>query len=552
MSSEETKLFVRPASGLVREFSITNAIFYNMLSSLGLSCVIVFTYVVQFPLLNIAGIPLYSLGIILTAVICMIFGLCFIPLVAAMPRSGGDYIFTSRILHPYLGFMETWMWIWAVFTFVALSTWVPLEAIRINLFSGVVLPNATQWLSWAEAIMVPSNVLIFGIILTIILALVCLLPTRLYAKTLTIGGAIAFICLLIVVFLTIGASTSAFEENFAAAMGVKPQEIINIAIERGFQPTGEFDWASFGMLFTFALWALLGFNLSAYLAGELKGDPVRNVLLAMLGIFGPIFSNAIYYLPFHTTFGSTFINAWAWLNNNHPDLVPYGIIPNPFIITVLARPQLVYLVMTLGYIIGFLFNILLSSAYVINSSRIVFAWSMDRMIPSKLSEVSKRTHSPIYITVIILIGSFVFYLLTMFGFDPMATLWYGILLMFPYWFFPGINCIFLPYRRPDLFELLPARWRKKVFGVPWISILGVIWTAIILPTYTVTYFWPMIREMLGIPLHRVWDYAMGESGLILVAGVVIAGTVLYLAMRRYNEKVLGINMDMLFKRIPPE
>ena len=50
----------------------------------------------------------YGWAAIIAGLFCILLALIFSSLTSVMPRSGGDYVFSSRILHPFLGWLESW------------------------------------------------------------------------------------------------------------------------------------------------------------------------------------------------------------------------------------------------------------------------------------------------------------------------------------------------------------------------------------------------------------------------------------------------------------
>ena len=93
------KVFLRDATGLVREFGLFDTIWIN-LALVGI--VFSLTYVSSTAPL-IGGDPLVG-GII--ALIFMFFiALAFSIVAIIVPRTAGDYVFTSRYLHPAIGFV---------------------------------------------------------------------------------------------------------------------------------------------------------------------------------------------------------------------------------------------------------------------------------------------------------------------------------------------------------------------------------------------------------------------------------------------------------------
>src|SRR6266487_2481952 len=89
-------LFVRQSSGLVREVSVRNALFYNTAAFLGL---------------------------------------IFASLATVMPRSGGDYVFTSRLIPvagPFLAWVESFTLVFASLAVIAFEIPIVLRNTQIS------------------------------------------------------------------------------------------------------------------------------------------------------------------------------------------------------------------------------------------------------------------------------------------------------------------------------------------------------------------------------------------------------------------------------------
>jgi len=102
-------LFLRKSSGLVREFGGRDVFVFNTIGyALGLVLALI-------PLLLAGAVPeanvlvVVMLGTVLTIANALTYGY----LSAAMPRSGGEYVFLGRVIHPGVGFTTSWGFTWS-------------------------------------------------------------------------------------------------------------------------------------------------------------------------------------------------------------------------------------------------------------------------------------------------------------------------------------------------------------------------------------------------------------------------------------------------------
>ena len=95
--------FERQATGLVREAGWWDVLVYNLnFISIGLMAAFLFSVTIPF----YPGVNVYLNELIAFAIVIPL-SLVFAMFAAAMPRSGGDYVYVSRTLHPALGMMSS-------------------------------------------------------------------------------------------------------------------------------------------------------------------------------------------------------------------------------------------------------------------------------------------------------------------------------------------------------------------------------------------------------------------------------------------------------------
>src|SRR2546423_6029154 len=153
VSSGSGSLFVRQSSGLVRNVSVTNALFFNVAAfvGVGLTFYPIFYSLGFVPIWKFGGISEYAWAAIIAGIFCAALALIFASLTSVMPRSGGDYVFTSRIVHPFLGWMESWTLVIASVLIIAFEVPLVLRNLQITAriigigAGGHFFKNANAW-----------------------------------------------------------------------------------------------------------------------------------------------------------------------------------------------------------------------------------------------------------------------------------------------------------------------------------------------------------------------------------------------------------------------
>jgi amino acid transporter len=549
-SATPSGLFVRQASGLVRDVSMTNALFFNIAAFVGTAVGWAIAFYALYPEWQAFGISAYAYIAVLTGVACYFLGMIFASLTTAMPRSGGDYVFTSRIISPFWGWIESWTLVGSALTIIGFEIIVASHNLQlIGILLGVVFPssvfgNAQNWLQDN-----PSRIVV-GIIIMLVIAGIAILKTRTFHKVVT-GLTIFAIISVLINFIGAFTIDSNSMNNALPALGTSSKAIMDAATKAGFS-LGSPDFSLLGLvglagLASVVLFQYIGFQFSSYIAGEVKGNVRRAVFFAVIGaLVFAVLMNSVYMDVQGNHYGFTLVNAWGYLYWNGAGAPLNGQPPFTPVMVTAVHPQVwpLWLIVALGNIT---LNVLLCPVYAIFLSRIVLAWALDRQVPEWFSVVNERTNAPLRVIIIAVLLGAVFYVLTFFNVSLASTTFFGILLAGLTWIMPGLNAILIPYRRPDLFQL--TNNTGKFLGLPRLVWYGIIWLIFIVPVYAAAFGYPVYKGL--VSSGTAYLSLSNSSGVGVALIVILVGIIIYFVMRAVNVS-RGINVKMIYQELPPD
>jgi basic amino acid/polyamine antiporter, APA family len=567
--STTPKLFVRQSSGLVRNVSVTNALFFNVAAFVGVGLTLypIFYSLADVSVWKVGPFSAYGWAAIIAGLFCILLALIFSSLTSVMPRSGGDYVFTSRILHPFLGWMESWTLVIASVLIIAFEVPLVLRNLQITAriigigAGGHFFTHANTWFTDSTGNITGTPGFIASLVVLGGIALICVLPTRTFHKVVTALAAYGVACFAAMfIFGLLATHKSSFIAHLPQYTGgVSSAKIAASGNAAGVLGgpshsflSNIFSTSAFPLILSVLLFQYIGFQYSAYIAGEVRGNVRRGVMIALLGalVIG-VLANSVYVDVISTHFGFGTNVSWgasywgfskAALPLGQPNAMP--------LLAVIANKSLwpLWALISLG---GTIFPFLLCPVYINFISRMQLAWSLDRQVPEWFGNVNERIRGPLnaILATLGLTAVFLFFqsykdlptflATTGHKLNLAGTAWFSITMALFTWCLPGVNAMLVRWRRPDLVRNAP-------FGkaLPWI---GLAWLVFPLWIYIFAVIKPIVNAVKGGgALTYLETNGIIDAGLFYVIGILI-----YLAMK-YRSRASGVDSKMLFTELPPD
>lgn len=541
-TSTNASVFARKSSGLVKELGAFESFSINLIS-LGPGPAFGLFFVI---LLFVTGANLMD-AVLLAALIAVPIVITYTIMAIEMPRSGGEYVYASRLLHPFFGFVSGAARMMNVILYAAvLPYWFVTLSVGPGLGSWGAIVGNTQYEQYG-ALLTPfsgttSNlwIVVIGVVLTlVVMVLYIVLKPRaafnIFSALLLVE--LAGLIVSVVLLEAMGHATFVSTVNsFMTNQGYVGNYYNDTA------SYGATAWGPYGssttntLLFVPLIFAFYFMFTTApnYIAGEFRRS-ARSIRLGMSVSFilAVIFSVAL-VLSFESVVGMNFLNG-AVASSVYGITNP-GLPPLPFGAGLTSLPMfaahgnsIAIGIIFLGSVSWYLLWMILG-LYIF--SRYALSFSLDRLFPRFMSSVTRSTHSPV--VGIVILSAFGVVLM------PLVT-YYTTTYYSPFIFL----LFFLPMMSVAITaaSLVRLGWKQKK---AWMWVAGAVAFVITgVSAYAVTTL-PLLGSAAGFTSSNK------QTGYEAIGLILVGSLLWYVIARWYHMKKSGIDIALAFKELPPD
>ena len=542
------EIFVRKSSGLVRVMSPSSAFIYNVLT---MGLIFPWTY-----LWAPGALPGGQLvwGILLAMVLEIPIALCYVWLSTAFPRTGGDYVFQSRVFGGGLAFTIVFSGfvIW-ILQWVALSGWLLSTLGFAPLFLGLAASTGSSSLvevsTWFTT---PGGILITSIANALVALLILVSGFRNYIRlqrVMWVAILVAFATMLIVLVTTPTSAVAGRLDAFSAAIGGSASftaDATAAAIAAEVELNPAFSLLATLLIAPIAWTSLQWATYSSQQNGEIKSaGSFRDqtfIIVGSLVLTGLLLALLAFVLQ--NTVGTEFLyvaGAGYWSGVGEATLAGSYLWPN-IIATAIANNPIVTLLIAFGFILNG--HQIVHNCYI-GMTRVMVAMSFDRLLPEWISRVSERLHTPVNAHVVYFLASIpVIWLYNNFAYGEgdgavsWTSLTLGVTFACGYVFVAtALAGALLPFRAKAAYDASPGS-KYTLGGFPLVTIIGLLGAAF----GVVFLFLFLTNDQLGLTSQLAYT---------VVGGVLLFSAAWYLIAKQLRRSS-GINVDFAFKEVPPE
>jgi amino acid transporter len=510
-------VFTRASSGLVRQVSTSDTIYYGAMAITIAYMVFIVTAWASYP-----GSSM-ELATLLVVVGGSLLGVVYALFASVYPRSGGEYVFLSRVVHPSVGFVISFIQaFWYAFyfglngAFFAIYGLAPLFIVLGIQWHSSGLTSAGTWFSSHNGIFVMGSLMILFIGFMVYRGMRGFFRLQRWAGLFALGS----VALTLVLLILGSTGVLHFATNFNAIAGSGAYAAVSkAAAAPGFGLVATFNfmvWPAFSILFSVNMVSFSG-EVKNVRRGPLIGIVGSMIVTGVLMILLMVFARGAFgdrFLLAAPTSAKVpvppFINVFA------------SILGNNGILTILIS---LWVIFVIPFALG---------SNVIYSSRAMLAWGLDGVAPRSFANVSERRHTPVFAIVTLVVLAEI--ALAIFTYTTLVAILSGFLGFAIAFLVVCLAGVFFPFTHKQTLERSPAN--IKVAGIPLMTICGVL-----------------AAPFIGFIAYRTAvDKALGANAHIslIVNGILIAvGFGWFYALRWYRRH-RGEDVDRRFKEIPIE
>jgi len=526
------RVFVRESTGLVKNVSFFDSIAMN-LSNMSVGALLGVIGIAGLAPMFFSGQNMGGVNLVLLSVISFVLSFPQIIVYTIMsrryPRSGGDYVYVSRVFGgaagSVLSFMGYTLETTAYLALIVLSTVFAIGSVGLFFtFDPTLLGLAVPTGSGGPAL--PAAQFLVGATIFTVLILINILKPKAGYKVVSALTIFGFFAILLAMGVLLSAGSTGVQNYVNSAHGafsINGTQTYNVISAK--YPGGFFNWGpTIFLLPLMAAFVYPWLNASPGVAAEIKGKtalrwnvPISAVLVfafltgslaVMYFTAGQAFTNGAYTTPtlvFGLPPAATSFNFWT---------LAMGVSGNSVVAALIG----------LGWILA---NMSVLAYGIIVISRYLLAQSFDRFLPARISNVSSRFGSPITAHLVDLILTIGLVAIAAFYYLGGADALFGaILASMVYFIFVGLAAALHGVRK------------EKGLTKTALVIAGVL---------NVFIFGFLSYQFLAYP--EVWS--LNTLTYYFIGLSVVAGVAIYFGSKWYNGK-RGIDISLAYKELPPE